>query len=1826
MTIKNNITPLRTALRYVLFGFLWILLSDRALELFTAPGSPAHLWIQTAKGWLFVLISAGLIYFMLKIDIKSLTTSEERYRAIFNSSLDAVMLSLPSGEIIAVNPAGCRMFERTEEELKQIGRSGIVDASDPRFAVALEERNRTGKFEGELTFIRRNGEKFPSDVSSSIFKDKDGNLRASTTIRDITERKRAEDLIRESEQKLQDVFNVMEEGMALNEFIFDEAGEIVDYRILEVNPAFEQITMLTREQVIGKTATNVYQMSSEYINDFWKKNLGSNSTLKTEYYVPEIKKWRSVSTSQPVNHKFVTVFFDMTEQKNAELAIKESEANLKRSQQIAHVGNWTWDTRQNTVTWSDEMKRIFGLDPLTYEGDLNEVIVNSIHADDRQRVFKMNEDVIQKGTPASTEYRVVWKDGTIRHVWAEPGDIVRDDKGNIIQLSGIVQDITERRQAEETLRNSETNLRAIWENSTQSYMLIDPDRRARKMNHVAIEQEQAIFGRAIQPGASIYDIVRPEERPWFDQTFDRVLAGESFQFERSFSLGGIQHWYEYRLSPVRTDHGENLGVFLVTTDITERKRSEEALRKSEVRYRTLVENSPYCIHEIDLEGRLISMNPSGLKMMCVQDESEIRFMPYLDAVSEADRARIGNFLELAVQGQPSEFEYTAANGSIFQSSFVPIKNSNDQVTLIAGLTQDVTERRRAEERLVESEIKLNSIITSSRDAIGVSAKGVHVFVNPAYVSMFGYENEDELLGTPITNLIAPESREFVLKTVQDRASGRPAPTDYEVIALRKDGSKFHMDVGVSQYILHGVGHTLVILRDMTERKIAEEKIREKDIEFRKLSANVPDLIFQFTRRADGTYHVPVSSEGIRNIFGCTPQDVVDDFAPIARVIYPDDSERVMHDIEFSAKNLTFFTCEFRVQIPGKQGIQWIYSRSTPEALPDGSVTWYGFNTNITERKQAEMALRQSEESLAEAQRMAHIGSWEWDMLANTVTWSKEMYRVFDVEPETFNGKPEFLLNLVHPDDVEKITNSINDNLEDGSSPTLEYRVVHKDGSIHYVLADGRTRFDEAGKPIKSIGTVQDITERKQAELELQLRTEDLSLINALNEAANRGENIDSMVKLFSLKIEEMLPTYRGSTVYLFDPTGKYLELKGNPLSDSLTAKIENFIGRSIPKIQIPIHEDSYFQKLLNDENGTITSDPKILQQWIAEFAETPFLPSLLRAGIKKLISQIYNLLNIKSVISTPLISLGKAIGLLEVSSEAMLTEDDLKRLRNISSQVTAVIVRKQAEELVQRYAEELEQRVQERTAEVHDLYNNAPAGYHSLNAKGVIVQINQTELDWMGYTREELVGVKSFAELFTPQSKKFFSEQFPIFLKQGWIKDLEFDVVRKDGSILPILVNATAVYDESGNFVMSRSSLFDITKRKEAELELQAANIALEKASKLKDEFLANMSHELRTPLNGILGFSETLLEGVRGPLSERQKQAVQTIRASGEHLLGLINDILDVSRIEFGNFELRPTHFDVNEICQSSLIFIKQLAEKKSIAVEYEPPAAASTIFADPMRLKQILVNLLNNAVKFTPQHGKVKFEVQTDAREGLMRFSITDTGIGIDPEDLKKLFQPFVQVDSSLSRQYEGSGLGLVLVKRMVSMHGGSMDVQSKAGAGSCFSFSLPWHPKREDERSPHDDRAEYAAQEKTVSTVRAKILLVEDNESNIMLTRDYLENCGHQVFEARHGGEALKKADEVSPDLILMDVQMPEMDGMEATRRLRANPRFASVPIIAVTAFAMSGDRERCLAAGMNEYISKPFKLKEVSELIERFLKPLSQNKRPRAELDQTPGAQG
>jgi PAS domain S-box-containing protein len=393
--------------------------------------------------------------------------------------------------------------------------------------------------------------------------------------------------------------------------------------------------------------------------------------------------------------------------------------------------------------------------------------------------------------------------------------------------------------------------------------------------------------------------------------------------------------------------------------------------------------------------------------------------------------------------------------------------------------------------------------------------------------------------------------------------------------------------------------------------------------------------------------------------------------------------------------------------------------------------------------------------------------------------------------------------------------------------------------------------------------------------------------------------------------------------------------------------------------------------------------------------------------------------------------------------------------------------------------------------------------------------------------------------------------------------------------------------------------------------DLRRSNASLERALAAKDEFLANMSHELRTPLTAILGLAELLEMGVYGPLTERQQKYVTTIHSSGQHLLELINDILDLAKTGAGKLDLQLETVLVSDVCQSSLAFIRTMAEKKNIQVHSSISAPDLKIQADGRRLRQILVNLLSNAVKFTGEDGRVALDVTADAEAQVVHFCVSDTGIGIAKQDMGRLFQPFTQLDTGLDRQYEGSGLGLALVYRLVDLHQGSVSVESEgiAGQGSKFTVSLPWGMEIE---LPEEGlsrtsgvEAELTPQAQAAQQNQGVILLVEDNESNIMTISEYLIKLGFQVVEARNGREALELAAQYIPDLILMDIYMPVMDGLEATRSLRKNERFATIPILAVTALAMPGDRDRCLEAGADDFLTKPVSLKNLYEKIKSFL---------------------
>jgi PAS domain S-box-containing protein len=392
--------------------------------------------------------------------------------------------------------------------------------------------------------------------------------------------------------------------------------------------------------------------------------------------------------------------------------------------------------------------------------------------------------------------------------------------------------------------------------------------------------------------------------------------------------------------------------------------------------------------------------------------------------------------------------------------------------------------------------------------------------------------------------------------------------------------------------------------------------------------------------------------------------------------------------------------------------------------------------------------------------------------------------------------------------------------------------------------------------------------------------------------------------------------------------------------------------------------------------------------------------------------------------------------------------------------------------------------------------------------------------------------------------------------------------------------------------------------------DLVAANAQLARAARLKDEFLATMSHELRTPLNNILGRVEMLQEFIHGTLNAKQIETLQSVEESGTHLLALINDVLDLAKIEADQLTLTVEPVFLEDVVLAAVRMVRESAVTKQIALHTALAAHVGVVMTDQRRVKQILVNLLANAIKFTPAGGEVWVELGGDPVQQMISLHVRDTGIGVPADAHEQIFAPFVQIDSALSRQYVGTGLGLALVKRLVGHLGGLIALQSEVGVGSQFSVYLPW--LREDGATPDQaDTHAAALPTEQIMTVQAPrqpvILLAEDNPANQEVICDYLHAMGYRVQLALNGVEAVALALEAQPDLILMDVQMPIMDGLTAMQQIRA-AGLTTTPIIALTALAMIGDQERCLDAGATAYLSKPVKLRALLTLIQAHQPPL------------------
>ena len=821
-------------------------------------------------------------------------------------------------------------------------------------------------------------------------------------------------------------------------------------------------------------------------------------------------------------------------------------------------------------------------------------------------------------------------------------------------------------------------------------------------------------------------------------------------------------------------------------------------------------------------------------------------------------------------------------------------------------------------------------------------------------------------------------------------------------------------------------------------------------------------------------------------------------------LHPEDRDRIMQVYQPKAI-VGFFSEEYRIIHPSGK-IRWIWGRCFP--IKNSNGTTYriaAIAEDITERKNTEIALKESEQRLKASESLLS-GMFDRSVVGMAITdINGRFVRTNPFYQQMVGYSENELSSMLFTENT--LAEDLEENLRlrhavlsgEAESYQMEKRLVHRDGSVIWVRTTSSKILDETDNPPFFVGVIENISDRKQAEESLQ------SLVEGT--AAHTGADFLPKLTEYIAKALEV------RHVFVTKRVDNYLEL--------IVSWVD---GELKPVSMVPI---TNVPCALTIQEGRFFISCNLQDQ----FAKSEIIKSL----------EANSYLGIAIVNSN-----GESIGSLCIFDDKPIVKVQRAdaMLRVFAARVSAEIERQEAIAELYQLNQQLETRVTERTQELQ------------LTNQQLMVEMAE---------RQKLINL------------------------------------------------------------------------------VENSNAELVRATKLKDEFLANMSHELRTPLNAILGMSEGLLSSVFGDLNERQRRSLSLIENSGRHLLELINDILDVAKIGAGklNLEIRPV--SIENLCKSSLSFVKQMASQKNIQLKLSIQPNLGAIAVDERRIRQALINLLSNAVKFTEKSGEISLEVKliqaeaTDLSDDLLTTSefshtlvlaVTDTGIGIAAEDLGKLFQTFVQIDSSLSRQYTGTGLGLTLVKQIAELHGGRVHVTSQVGKGSCFSILLPHknqlslnnQPNNQPNngmRSPHNlaktnynkaitgDDLGNLNQEPNLS-INPLILLAEDNPTNVETFADYLSSRGYRLIFAANGQEAVEIANHQKPDLIIMDIQMPVLDGLEAILQIRANPDLNHIPIIALTALAMNSDREKCLQAGADEYLTKPVKLAQLTAIIKQQLK--------------------
>ncbi len=921
---------------------------------------------------------------------------------------------------------------------------------------------------------------------------------------------------------------------------------------------------------------------------------------------------------------------------------------------------------------------------------------------------------------------------------------------------------------------------------------------------------------------------------------------------------------------------------------------------------------------------------------------------------------------------------------------------------------------------------------------------------------------------------------------------------------------------------HRSGHRI----EEEERSHAQQAVREAEQRFQHVANNMRE-VFWVTDL--GSSRVMYVSPGYDQVWGRSSQSLYEQPRSWTESIHPDDRPAVMENLE-QRRGGVFNDLEFRI-IRTDGSIRWIRNRAFPILDGGGKPSRIaGLAEDITEGRRTQEALRQANDRVELAVQSSDLSIWDCDMPDHRI--ENAHITLFNVwESLGYDGRtmptdfPSACAVFFHPEDLARVGRELQDLLaSDGLQWKNEYRVQAKDGSTRWLFARGTVLRDPDGKPVRFIGTSTDITDRKRVEEALQERERQLdSLMGNLPGLAYRALADDYWTALFASKGVEDLTGYPG---------------------DEFTSRRLNYADIMLPE-DLPATREAVFtalreRRMYEVEHRIRHKDGSI--RWIWARGHGVFAP-----------------------------------------------DGSLRFIEGLNLDMTS---RKQAEEALR----ESEERFRQLAENVRGVFWLQEGGWERL------LYISPLYEEFWGRTCQSLrEQPRSWIESVHPEDRDLVFNHFEQ-QDRGISTETHFRISRPDGSTRWMCCRAFPLKSPTGDVYRVGGLVEDVTERRQFEEELRRAKEAAESANRAKDEFLANVSHEIRTPMNAILGMAELTLDT---PLTDEQRGYINIVLSSAEGLLSLINDLLDFSKIEAGRLELDEADFSLRAMLNQTLRALALRAHKKSLElacqVEGDVPDG---LVGDGNRLRQVFLNLIGNAIKFT-ESGEVIVRVrlgQTEGQAVVIQFEITDTGIGIPPEKQQKIFRAFEQADSSTTRRYGGTGLGLTISSHLVEMMGGTITVESEVGRGSTFCFGA---------RFGRSSRLAAAPTHPPVVDLHGlRVLIVDDNATNRTILQGWTRAWGMTPTAAADGPAALSAlwrgiAFKEPFSLVLLDARMPGTDGLELAKAISQTPELDTCPTILLTSDDRPGDAMRYRTLRISAVLMKPVQQEELLGNIYRVL---------------------